>query len=119
MKSKHIIRYIHCHKFETKLLPISNSIYSRAKCLYNNPPLLGLPDHALHVLNHDRTDHNTKTNGALVHSNYSVIHLLLYDVITSLANRKIEKSQSSFTWRVNGGGAYALIAVNAPIMRMV
>ena len=44
-----------------------------------NPPLPGLPDHALPVLNHDRTDHNT--NGALVrmHSNSSVIQSLLYD----------------------------------------
>ena len=29
--------------------------------LCHNPPLLGLPDHALPVLNHDRTDHITKS----------------------------------------------------------
>ena len=28
--------------------------------LCHNPPLSGLPDHALPVLNHDQTDHNTK-----------------------------------------------------------
>ena len=50
--------------------------------LRHNPPLPGLPDHALPVLNHDRTDHNKKTNVAMVHSNSSVIQLLLYDVIT-------------------------------------
>ena len=54
--------------------------------LRHNPPLPGVPDHALPVLNHDQTDHNTKTNGAMMHSNSSVIQLLLYDVITSLAN---------------------------------
>ena len=37
--------------------------------LCHNPPLPGLLlDHPLPVLNHDRIDYNTKTNGALVHS---------------------------------------------------
>ena len=31
-----------------------------SKVLRHNPPLPGLPDHALPILNHDRTDHNTK-----------------------------------------------------------
>ena len=52
--------------------------------LCHSPPLPGLLDHALLVLNHDRTDRNT-----LVHSNSSVIQLLLYDVITTLANYKV------------------------------
>ena len=30
------------------------------KVIRHNPPLTGLPVHALPVLNHDRTDHNTK-----------------------------------------------------------
>ena len=50
----------------------------------HNPPLPGLPDHALLVLNHDQTDLN---NGALVYSNSSMIQLLLYDVITLLSNK--------------------------------
>ena len=37
-----------------------------SEMLCHNPPLPGLQDHALPFLNHDRTDHNTKTNGARV-----------------------------------------------------
>ena len=53
--------------------------------LCRDHPLPGLPDHTLHVLNHDRTDHNTKTDGALVHSNSSLIPLLLNFVINHYA----------------------------------
>ena len=31
-----------------------------SEVLCHNPPLPGLPDHALPISNHDRTDHNTK-----------------------------------------------------------
>ena len=45
--------------------------------LFNNPPLPGLLDYALPVLNHDRTDHSIhKTNGALVYINSSVIQFV-------------------------------------------
>ena len=54
-----------------------------SKVLCNHPPLPGLPDHALPVLNHNQTDPKTKT---MVHGNRSMIQLLLYDVITSLAD---------------------------------
>ena len=57
--------------------------------IHHNPPLPGLPVHSLPVLNHDRTDHNKKTNGALVHSNSSMNQLLLHDVITLPANKTL------------------------------
>ena len=45
--------------------------------LFHNLPLPGFLDHALPVLNHDRTDHSIhKTNGALVYSNSSVIQFV-------------------------------------------
>ena len=50
------------------------------KVISHNPPLSGLPVHDLLFLNHDRTDHNTKTNRALVNSNCYVNQLLFYDV---------------------------------------
>ena len=59
------------------------------KVIRHNPPLSGLPVHALPVLNHNRTDHNTKTSGALVHDNSSLNQLLLYDFITLSANKQL------------------------------
>ena len=60
------------------------------KVIRHNPPLPGLPVHALSDLNHDRNDHNTKTNGTLVHNNSSVNHLLLLDGFTLPANKHRE-----------------------------
>ena len=50
--------------------------------------LLGLPDHAFTGLNPwlNRSEHQNQR--APVHSNSSVIQLLLYDVITTLANKE-------------------------------
>ena len=44
----------------TFLAPHNNKLMNKAdKVISHNPPLLSLPDHALPVLNHDRTDYNT------------------------------------------------------------
>ena len=52
--------------------------------LCHNPPLPGLPDHTLPLLNHDQTQNQWSTG---VYSNSNVTQLLLlYDVITTLAN---------------------------------
>ena len=49
----------------------------------HNPPLPGLPVHALPLLNHDRTDHNTKLMKHLCIATVSSVNqLLLYDFIT-------------------------------------
>ena len=50
---KRMIRHyvIHPTSYESQLVE---------KVTRHNPPLTGLPVHALPVLNHDRTDHNTK-----------------------------------------------------------
>ena len=63
------------------------------KVIRHNPLLPGLP-----VLNHDRTDHNTSPIGALVHSNSSVIQLLLYDIITLPANTR--PTWRSWAWQL-------------------
>ena len=68
--------------------------FEKMTCLFtsevscHNPPLPGLLDHALPVLNHDQTDHNTKPMEHWCIATVSVIQLLLYDIITSLANQQ-------------------------------
>ena len=58
--------------------------------LYHNPPLPGLLDHAFNTCLEplwNRSQH--KTDGASVHKNSSMIQLLMYGVITTLANRTV------------------------------
>ena len=73
--------------YHAKLNPCERALFTDKVITSYDPPLPGLPVHALSVLNHDQTVHNTKTNGALVHSNCSVNQLLPCDVITLPANK--------------------------------
>ena len=56
------------------------------KVIRHNPLLPGLPVQSLPDLNHNRSDHNTQNNGALVHNKRSLNQLLLHDVIAYPAN---------------------------------
>ena len=60
-----------------------------SRVLCHNPPLPGLPGSRFTCLEPQWNQSQHKTNGALVHSNSSMIQLLLYDVITSFANWKV------------------------------
>ena len=57
--------------FNTPVLPNSGTLSISLYTPVLDIPLPGLLDHALPVLNHDRTDHDTKTNGVLVQRNSS------------------------------------------------
>ena len=52
----------------------------------HNPPLPGLPAHALPALNHDRTDHNTKPMGHWCIATVVWTTYYVYDVITFPTN---------------------------------
>ena len=75
---------LYCHfKMETKYF---NSIYQCIRSVMSRSSITRSTESRFVCLEPRLNRPQHKTNGALVHSNSSMIQLLLYDVITTLAN---------------------------------